>query len=66
MIKIESIIVRADKVIGCDIEWGTLRVYVEGVPTPLSHNYVDPVKAYKAQESFLEMLKKELDKNPNS
>ena len=63
MIKIDSIIVRADRVIGCDIECATLRVYVEGVPTPLTHGYANPAKARKAQESFAEVLKKALDKD---
>ena len=61
-ISIGSISVRSDKVIGSDIEFATLKVYLEGVNTPLQQNYASPKLAKEAQEKLYVALRLALDK----
>lgn len=61
-ISIGSISVRSDKVIGSDVEGLSLRVYLEGVSTPLKQTYTSCNKAREAQEKLYVALRLALDK----
>jgi hypothetical protein len=61
-ISIGSISVRSDKVIGSDIEGMSLRVYLEGVNSPLKQTYTSINKAREAQEKLYVALRLALDK----
>jgi hypothetical protein len=61
-ISIGSISVRSDKVIGSDIEGMSLRVYLEGVSSPLKQTYTSINKAREAQEKLYVALRLALDK----
>lgn len=61
-ISIGSISVRSDKVIGSDVEGMSLRVYLEGVSTPLKQTYTSYNKAREAQEKLYVALRLALDK----
>lgn len=61
-ISIGSISVRSDKVIGSDIEGMSLRVYLEGVSSPLKQTYTSCNKAKEAQEKLYAALRLALDK----
>lgn len=64
IITVNSITVRADKVIGTEINLYTLKVYLEGIPTPLEHTYSNRAEVSKAQQNFIEKWKMGLDKSP--